>query len=907
LVGRREQTRAFEQALAACTSGGQSWALTGDAGIGKSVLLEHTRCAARERGYRVLSTTGIQSEAGLPYAGLHRVLGPSLGRAAELPEPQRRALEVALGIAGEGEAEPFLVSLATLTLLSTLAADQPVLVSVDDVQWLDLPTQNALVFIARRLDAEPVMLVGAVRNGHRPSFVEACTRHIELGSLSDADSRTVLSHHAPDLPSAEIERVLSEALGNPLALVELPAAWRSTVPLIGDPAARTLPLTARLERAFAARLDELEPSARDLLLIAATDSENGLVEILTAAALLSGQPVGADDVEACAGDGLITFDRHTLRFQHPLVRSAVVQAEPLPRRQAAHRALAEVLANDPYRRVWHRAEAIVGPDDRVADELEYAHAIALRRGAALAAVAALERAAQLTTDSRLRGRRLLLAAEHAFGLGRADMVNTLLAAAGRNELSDLDLDRMEWLREIFNDGVPGDADRVIELCRVARDANRAGDNDLALNLLLGAALRCWWADTGSAARRHVVDTVRWLGVPARDPRYIAVLAVADPVEECNTVEDLLALVAIESVADANELRLYGMAAHAVGDLVRAVDFLDRAEVKVREQGRLGLLSHVIVMAGNDRMQLGDWQRARVALEEAQQIARETGQPIWDAGTMALSAIAQALRGEYQTAHATAAQAELLANGRRLNNLLTSVQLARGYAYAGEGRYAEAYPALRRVFDPADPAHHQRESFHGIMVFAEAAAHTGQFSDARAILEDLEQLGKISSSPVLHNQLLYARAMLADDDEAEGLFLAGLGADLVRWPWTKARLQLAYGAWLRRQRRAATSRTPLREALSAFEAIGAPAWADQARQELRAAGERTAPSDQSSARDVLSAQELQIALMAAEGLSNRQIGERLFLSPRTVGSHLYRIFPKLGITSRSQLAGRLGGQ
>jgi ATP/maltotriose-dependent transcriptional regulator MalT len=392
--------------------------------------------------------------------------------------------------------------------------------------------------------------------------------------------------------------------------------------------------------------------------------------------------------------------------------------------------------------------------------------------------------------------------------------------------------------------------------------------------------------------------------PTDKPRYAAVLAVSDPVAQGREAIGILDAVVLENVTDPAALWMLGMAAHAVGDPVHAVDFLGRAESQLRQQGRLALLSQVLAMQVLDCLELGDWDRAAAAIEEAQRLAHDTGQPIWDTGSLSLHAMVIALRGDHEKAHAMAAEVEHSAGGRRLTNLLACVQLARGFALISAGEYTQGYEALRRLYDPADPAFHLTERFHGVMFLAEAAAHAGRAEDARPVIAALEADAVTTPAPTLHLHLAYARAVLAGDDEAEKLFLAALRAGLTRWPWLRARLELAYGAWLRRQRRVAESRQPLRSALTTFDLIGADNWAEQARSELRAAGERVA-APESAAQSVLSAQELQIARLAAEGLSNREIGERLYLSPRTVGSHLYRIFPKLDITSRAQLTARLG--
>lgn len=370
---------------------------------------------------------------------------------------------------------------------------------------------------------------------------------------------------------------------------------------------------------------------------------------------------------------------------------------------------------------------------------------------------------------------------------------------------------------------------------------------------------------------------RQLNTRHTDPRYPACLAMANPVGCSLEVSGLLREVSPEAVSDPDALRL------------------------------LGLLTHVITASIGPQLQVGEWRLARASTEEARVLARETGQATWTTGSMTLAAMVAGLLGNFTQAQSLAAEAEHEASRRGLNVLLCSVQLARGYSFVSTRRYAQGYAALRRIFDPADPAYHMIERMNGVMYLAEAAAHAGMQDDAQLVVAGLEQVARQAVIPDLNVHLLYARAVLADDSSAEGLYLAGLEADLMRWPLVKARLQLAYGSWLRRQRRVAESRPPLRQALTAFEVIGAACWAERARTELRAAGERPAGDGQRSATELLSPQELQIAMLAATGLSNKDIGERLFLSPRTIGSHLYRIFPKLGITARSQFAARLTGE
>src|SRR6185437_1181387 len=555
--------------------------------------------------------------------------------------------------------------------------------------------------------------IGAVRKDHDIAFATAGLPELDLRKLDETSARDLLARHAAGLSYADTERMLREAAGNPLALVELPLAVRAAADARMEALPQALPLTTHLERAFAARIAGLPPLTRDAVLVAAVDNADDLPEILAGASALAGQPVTVAALEAVMAAGLLRFDDLHVHFRHPLVRSGVLQLETVTRRYAANAALAEVLAGEPYRRTWHRAQSVSGQDDQVADELEAAHVVSLRRGSATEAIWALERSAQLTADSAKRGRRLLLAAEHAFGLGRADLVDRLLTRAARTSLSRLDQARMAWLREIFNDGVPGDAGRVLALCDLALEAIGASESGLALNLLRGAALRCWWADTGPTARAQVTEVAHLIENGADDPRYATILALADPVLQGQEVTEILDGVVLETVADPAALWLLGMAAHCVGDPVRAADFLSRAETKLRQQGRLGLLSQVLNMEVLDNLELGDWDRAVSCAEEAKRLARETGQPLFNTGSLSLHAMIVALRGDNEQAQSMANEVESAAGSRRLNNLLCCVQLIRGFGLISQGQHTEAYEALCRAFDPADPSFHLADRCHGV--------------------------------------------------------------------------------------------------------------------------------------------------------------------------------------------------
>ncbi|MEU9448835.1 AAA family ATPase [Streptomyces sp. NPDC048277] len=827
LVGRQREIEVLAGLLGRTPARGAVLLVLGEPGIGKSSLLHEAESVGRSRDFRVLDMVGVESEAAFPFAGLHQMLLPVLDDIPRLAEREQDALLGAFGLADGPPPEPFLIALAVVDLLVLVAADGPVLVLADDVQWLDPQSHQVLAFVGRRVPGS-VVIVAVLRTGHTGPFLDAGFPRLTVGGVDDEAAARILSAHAPGLGPAERRRIQDEAQGNPLALRELPSA----VALPSAGGLRSLSLSGRLEHAFAGRGAELPPRTRDALLVAAVDPVDDLTEVTAAAGVLRGDEVTAEAFGPAQAVGLVDVRDGRVTFRHPLMRSGFLQTESLTRQQAAHGALADVLT-DPYRRTWHRGQSTVGPDERIADDLEANAAEALRRGAVMAAITNLERSSQLTDWPPLRGHRLLMAAEHAFGLGRGDIVSDLLQAAARGELTDLDRARMEWLREIFDDGIPGEAVRVRELCDIALRSAAAADADLALNLLLGAALRCWWADTGPEARERVATVTDQLTGSAADPRRLAIVGVAEPVLRAGQVMDTLARTTPGESADA--LRMLGMAAHAVGHEALAAELLVRAESILRKEGRLGLLSHVLSMQVMTHLVLGDLARAAAAAEEGERLAVETGQPVWRTGTLVCDSILKALLGDVQEALRLAAEAELEAARRRLNDLLSCVQLARGAACLAAGRNRDAYRMLRRAFDPADPTFHQRERFTSLMLLADAAVRAGHRADARDLVDRLEPLAARTPSPILHVHLSYARAVLADDTDAEDRHLAALSQDLSRWPFARAKIELGYGSWLRRQGRIDQARALLRTAQDTFDGIGALPWADEARLELDAAG------------------------------------------------------------------------
>jgi DNA-binding CsgD family transcriptional regulator len=903
LFGRDHEVEHLTDLLDQVRERGGALIVRGDAGIGKSTLLAAAARQAGDRGMRVLAASGVQTETNLPFAGLHQLLRSVLTGIDSLPAPQRTAMQAAFGLVDAPAPEQFLIAMAALTLLSEAAATSPLLLIAEDAQWLDLPTAAVLTFVARRLESEPIILLAAIRDGFDSALADAGLPQLTLAPLDDTAAGLLLETHAPDLPPAVRARLLGDAAGNPLPLTELPRALAKVQQGTALPLPVWLPLTTRLEHSFAQRVSALPEATRTLLLVASVSEGPILSDVLRAAALVGGGTPAEEALEPAVATGLLEVDELGLRFRHPLVRSAIYQSASLPQRHEVHAALAQVLADRPDQRAWHRVAATIGSDESVAEELEAAALRAQRRGAIEVAVAALERAAALSVEPGNRGRRLLRAAELAFELGRPDMVVQLVREAEPLDLTPLDQGRLLWIREMVNPVRLIDAGHMALLLETAERLRALGEAGLALRLLHTAAARMSRSDPGPEARAQLVAAAERLSPVEDDPALLAILGLAAPIERGAVVVERIARQASRGVSDPGELLLLGNAAYSVGDLKHAMAFLTTAASGLREQGRLALLAQVLALRAGSAVRLGNWEEAAADAAEAGRLARETAQPQNAVGAQVAEAVLAGVRGQPALAEAAAAAVAGTSIFAGSNAIRAVVQLARGLTALSDGRHEEAYRHLRRMFDPGDPAFHFMERCWDVGYLVEAAVRSGHGDAVRGIVAELEALARQTPSPWLHHNLRQTRALLAEDADAEALVQTALDVDLDASPLDQARLRLAFGQWLRRHRRVAESRAHLRAARDTFDMLGAVPWGEQARQELRAAGEASV-NRTPHLLDQLTPQELQIAQLAAEGLSNREIGERLYLSHRTVGSHLYRIFPKLGISSRAELRAAL---
>ena len=904
LFGREREVALINDLFEQIGARGRSLLIRGEAGIGKSALLGQAHTRAEELGMPVLNISGAPFETQMPFAGLHRLMRPLLREAVVLPARQREALSVAFGTSNGPTPDLFLIALAALDVLSDRAAKVPLLVVVEDAHWLDAATCDVLAFIARRVEMEAIVLLFAARD-HPPIQVDGKgLPELRLESLDDASAGALLSAHAPALTPDVRRRLLDEAGGNPLALMELPLALESEHFDV-LPAMAPLPITDRLKRAFASRVSELPSATRSLLLVAALDEVATVGEILAAASLVGNGPTTADDIAPAEAARLVSVSGQTLRFRHPLVRAAIYHAAPTSVRQAVHRGLAQTHAADPDRSVWHQAAALTGPDEQVAADLETAAQRALRRGAPAAAASALERAAQLSDPETNRGNLLVRAAEIELELGRTDLALKHLGEAKLLKLGREERTRLMLMLEASDEDSWSGAARVAAFAEIANQMRGADGPALALKSLLTVAVGCWWGNPTQETRDLVVAAAGRLRAAEDDPALLAVLACADPVKQGALVIDRISRMTPDAIGDPAALHLVGTAATAVLAFDLSWGFLIKAVDGLRAQGRLGLLAQALVSQSWAAIHLAKETQAMSAADEAARLARETGQSRWALAADLAKATVAGERGDIETANAliNQAEAELLPIGAQA--MLSLVQFARGRYAVAHQLYSDGFECLKRVTDPNDVAFHPFVGWWALADLIEAAAQAGRPEEARRYLDELEAVAAQTSASYLRATVGYARPILAADDKAEALYQAALDSDLSSWPCYRGRLLLNYGRWLRRQRRVAESRAPLRAARESFDALAFDGLAEIARQELRASGE-TSIRRTPDARDQLTPQELQIAHLAASGLSNRDIGQRLYVSHRTVGSHLYRIFPKLGVSSRSQLAEALQG-
>ncbi|MFF0013191.1 ATP-binding protein [Streptomyces sp. NPDC005374] len=896
VIGRDEELRVLRGLLADAAAGrGGALLIHGTAGVGKSALLRSIGAEGTERAFKVLSAAGVETELWLPFAALQLLLQPAADGIGKLPSPHRAALVDAFS-ATQAEPHVFRVALAVLELLADAAEGQPLLLLVDDLQWVDSPSRDVLGFVSRRTRDLPVLIVAASRLPAPDSYAPSAQPELHLRPLGRSAAAELLDAGAPGLSAPLRALVLERAAGNPLALVELPKTVQDMGTQLDD-----LPLTQRLEDAFAARTDSASPGCRALLLALAAEPSAPLNRLLDVASSLRDAVVSLDAVQEAVDAGLVGLVGRTLVFQHPLMRSAIYTRATVADRLATHRAIAAAMADTPERQLLHLATATLGPDEELAARLERFADTALARGKVASAVPALRQAAELVQDPRRRTGILVRAVESASEINDRVHTQLLLDQADMSELGPLERARLM----VVSDKAAFEPDephrRIEDMVTTAAGAFDTGDVRVAENVLWRAAARCFFQDGDARVRSlAAAELDRWNPDPD-SPVVLTVRAYTEPYRYGAEVIARLGSLRADRL-DGRIMHFLGSGAMVLGDATLATRYLSLAATVWRSQGRLGLLARSL--AGSwPRVYLGQLDRAREESGEGLALAEETGEWIVWLGVKATGSLVAALRGEAEAAARMLGElrAHRLFPGMPFAAVMA--QQVEGLLALFDGRSAEAYDHFARAFEPADPHHHSVSRWLLAPDLADAAVAAGTVQQARYLLDGLPGLAARLPSEMMVVAHAYTEAVLAPDDTAEEHYIAALAALPADWTLARARLHLHQGRRLRRQRRYVDARNPLRSARDEFDRIGARPWAEMAREQLRAAGESSGRRHANTS-DRLSAQEMQIAVLASQGLSNREIGQRLFISHRTVGAHLYRIYPRLGVTSRGRLAAAL---
>ncbi|MER6066389.1 LuxR C-terminal-related transcriptional regulator [Streptomyces sp. NPDC001792] len=908
-MGRLRETDFLQGFLQQTGVNGGALLLSGEPGVGKTALLDATADAARVAGTTVLRMTAAEFEAEVSFAGLNQALFPLVDEFSVLGDEHAGALRAALGFEASLAPDRLLLSNAVTLLLRRVAARAPLLLVIDDLPWLDRASAAVLSFVARRLIGSRAGLLAAFRTGSAGYFDGSGLPEFALRALDSEASALLLAERFPDLDSQVRARVLSTAQGNPLALLELPHALRESRHDPAQPVPRILPLNQRLQRLFADRVVALPPTTRTLLLTAALES-TGDLNVLRAA---SGAGYRLDDLAPAEQDQLVLLEAasHKVAFRHPLIRSAVVAESTSAERRRVHRALAEVLHDDLERRAWHLGEATVQPDEEVAALLQEAARRVRGRGDYQAVIALLCRAADLSPTPRARTSRLAEAAYiGAEGLAETKSTTELLQGVRQSDgqaAASLNYASAAALQLLDADGHVDTAHRLLvgalEAWPNPTDPHDgeliAGLCTLALVCLVGGRAELWHAFHAATDR-----------LEPEPPEIMALatgLFAADPVRTGVALLPALEarLASIHHETDPN----------VVQDVAASAIYPDRL-AEVREplwrsirQGRAGGPGRRRIVALMDvcfdDFVRGDWDEAGELAAEGLAVCEEFGGRFFSFYFRYHQALLAAVQGRFETSRALADQMIGWAGPRGVGMAQTYARHALVLAHHGEGDFEAAYQRATEISPAGILASHVPHSLWVALELVEAAVRTDRGTEAEEHVCALRESGTAALSPRLAMREAAAAALVAGD-EAPELFARALSMPRIdEWPFETAKVRLLYGERLRRSRATNEAKVQLTQALGAFEKLGAAPWAARAERELRAAGQATRAPSGAQGVAALTPQELEIARLAASGMTNKEIGERLFISPRTVSSHLYQIFPKLGITKRAALRDAIG--
>jgi DNA-binding CsgD family transcriptional regulator len=879
LVGR-DTERARLGDLLADARDGRSGVLvvSGEAGVGKSALIDDAVDGADRM--RVIRVVGIESEATMPFGTLFDVCRPLLGSIGDLPDRQRRALEGALAMGPTAEGDPFAIGAATLSLLAAEARDEPLLLVIDDAQWVDAASAASLAFALRRLDADDVAVLIGARTGEPGGFDVTGFAVVELARLSRVDAAALAGSQRP-VSREQAERIAQASDGNPLAVLELVGSETGVLDGL-------VPIPAHIERTFATRVEELPEETRAALLVASVD-DLGLIDVI-------GRAIPVAALGAAEDAGLVRIVEARLEFRHPLVRSAIYQRASPTERRAAHAALAAALPPEQAsRRVWHRAASLVEPDASVALALEEMAVEAQKRHGAAAAAAAWRRSAELTPDMDARARRLLAASEAAWeaGAGDAHQAADAALAACSDPLLHADIVRVRARIDSQSGGVAEDVSAALQ----AEAAAVAPLDSLRAAYLLADAAAVFWPAWDTESNVALARAARDAAGESDDPLFDYVLAWElareGSIEEAKVLLEPAERRAACEAARHGDPRAYTMAGDCAwwqGEFDRACALRLQGVGRARELGFAGLVAQLLEKLADIQIDVGAWDDADAGLAEAIRLGEDTGQVTTVGRALARRAEIAARRGDTERFE------EL--NAAAAHHLGTDTQV---HAFERNSRCLLALGTGHPNFAIAAREHTESYSIEQLSANAldliEAYIRAGRPDDARTRLDEVEQHVHFSEA---RGAYLRCRGLLADPDRFDLLFDESIRLFIhTGGVFECARTRLCYGERLRRANRRLDARRELGAALDAFEQLRAASWAERASRELRASGEHRRPQT-AEARDDLTAQERQIATLAAEGRTNREIGALLFLSPRTIETHLGRVFRKLGISDRRGL-------
>ncbi len=905
LLGREREREVLERLLEGARAGhGGVLVLHGEPGVGKTALLDHA--VEIGHGFRVVRTAGVEGEMELPYAALQQLCAPILDLTERLPDPQRNALAVAFGRSAGQAPDPFLVGLAVLGLVSEAAEERPMLCVVDDAQWLDRASARALAFVARRLLAEKIALLFAAREGGADAL--AAFPEVRVGPVGQRDARVLLESVLPArVDERVLERILLETRGNPLALLELPRGMTPAQLAGGFGLPAALPTSARIEESFTRRLSRLPHDARRFLLVAAADPTGDLALVSRAAQRLGIPESAARTVES---DGLLMLGAG-VAFRHPLARSAVYRASVAEERSEIHRALADATdpAVDPDRRAWHRAQAASMPDEDVAADLQRSAARAQARGGFAAAAAFLERSSVLTLDPTRRAARALAAAQAKQQAGAFDEALTLASNAEAGPLDVSQRAQVDLLRARISFAADRGKEAPLLLLTAAKafeplDVRQAREIYLdALTAALFAgrlAVACGAREVAAAARAAPAS-----GIPtsAADLLLDGLALLITEGADAGTPALRHALHAFQSDGIATEegLRWRWLAGRTAGFIwdYEGWDSLTTRQIRAaREAGALAQLPLALSTRVGVHLFAGEIPTAASLVEESDALADATDSRIVPPyGGLALAAFRG--REDEVTRSVVVRTEEFVARGEGMG--LTVAHWVTALLRNGQGRYDDAFASAEAA--AADPRELWFSNF-ALIELIEAASRSDRSERAEEAVEILGESTGASGTPWALGVEARSRALLAHGGEAETLYREAIDRLApTRLRVDLARAHLLYGEWLRRERRRLDAREELRGAYDLFSNFGMDAFAERARIELRATGEHARKRTVDTV-DQLTPQEAHVARLAALGHTNREIAAQLFISPSTVEYHLGKVFRKLDVKSRTQLASRI---